>query len=457
MKTIKLLPLLLLTLLTISFASCVGKSKNVRIKHVGPENGFVWHEINENGLLGAVDEYENILLPCQFKSIELTNDYANGNGALDYEWQLRFTVVDEKDREYHLTLWIFDDGWRYFNVYDKKREEFAIADAKLKIIIPYKYKSTETLFKMKSNWIVDQAPSITKYHLFYQHSSKDDGAGLFLEDGTPIISSDRGYERIVPCQVPGKCWYICPVKKQSYKDDCMIAVCDAHGTELFRYDESDCEDYDGEQNKYGYRLRHSWLPDEIQQYQWFGAYYSKNLAYDAPKGFTCFYTKHDRDGYAILDEYGDCIYKLHHTGIKLSETSCSFDVEPSGNNKSAKYINIAKYTQSSGSVYPSGDYYPIPTPTPTPTPDPNPYPDPNPTIDSHLTAEQYLRSYNGQEDVVKGIFRTFEIVPDMNYGPRTQNLQTLHEAQKEMRCIRQEAASHGITIQQSYYETASPR
>ena len=456
MKVFNSLPLLTVVFVILSLASCGGKGK----KHVGPENGFVWYEIKEKGLMGAVDENDNVLLPCKFKSIELSDDFANGNGTLDYEWQLRFTVVDEKDREYHLTLWIFDDGWRYFDVHDGDRHTMtAVADSNFQIIIPFEDQATMTFFQMKKNYAgyTDQAPSITKYHLFYRYrySSNSVGAGLFREDGTPVIFSDRGYERIVPCQVPGKCWYICPVQKQSYKDDCIIAVCDAHGTELFRYDESDCEDYDGEYNKYGYRLRHSYLPNEIKQYQWFGAYYSRNLAYDSEKGFTCFYTKHNRNDEAILDEYGDCIYKLHHTGIKLSDTSCSFDVEPSGNNKSANYINIATYTQRSGSVYSSGDYYPIPNPVPNPTPVPDI--DPYPSADSHLTAEQYLRSYNGQEDVVKGIFRTFEIVPDMNYGPRTQNLQTLHEAQKEMRRIRQEAASHGITIQQSYYETASPQ
>lgn len=74
-----------------------------------------------------------------------------------------------------------------------------------------------------------------------------------------------------------------------------------------------------------------------------------------------------------------------------------------------------------------------------------------------LSAAQYQQNYNGYEDIVKGIFRTFEITgSDMPYGAKTQNLQTLRNSQNEMRRIRQEAASHGITIPQSYYETARP-
>lgn len=74
-----------------------------------------------------------------------------------------------------------------------------------------------------------------------------------------------------------------------------------------------------------------------------------------------------------------------------------------------------------------------------------------------LSAAQYQQNYNGYEEVVKGIFRTFEITgSDMPYGAKTQHMQTLRSSQNEMRRIRQEAASHGITIPQSYYETARP-
>ena len=108
-------------------------------------------------------------------------------------------------------------------------------------------------------------------------------------------------------------------------------------------------------------------------------------------------------------------------------------------------------------------YIPDPMPLPPYPPNiteqdpiPDPKPDPYPSVESHLTAAQYQSIYNGYEDVVKSVFRAFEICPDMNYGPRVQNMQTLRDAQKSMRSTRQEAARYGITIQQSYYETATP-
>ena len=74
-----------------------------------------------------------------------------------------------------------------------------------------------------------------------------------------------------------------------------------------------------------------------------------------------------------------------------------------------------------------------------------------------LSAAQYQHIYNGYEDIVKGIFRTFEITgSDMPYAARLMNMQTLRDTQKLMYDTRQEAASHGITIPQSYYETAKP-
>lgn len=78
------------------------------------------------------------------------------------------------------------------------------------------------------------------------------------------------------------------------------------------------------------------------------------------------------------------------------------------------------------------------------------------TSEAHLTEAQYLHNYQGFEDIVKGIFETFRIAPDMHYGPRVQNMQTLHDCQKSMREIRQEAAKYGINIPQSSYETATP-
>ena len=73
-----------------------------------------------------------------------------------------------------------------------------------------------------------------------------------------------------------------------------------------------------------------------------------------------------------------------------------------------------------------------------------------------LSATQYLQNYQGYEHVVQGILETFRIVPDMKAGPRIQEMNTLRDCQKSMREIRQEAAKHGISIPQSYYETASP-
>ena len=75
--------------------------------------------------------------------------------------------------------------------------------------------------------------------------------------------------------------------------------------------------------------------------------------------------------------------------------------------------------------------------------------------DGGLSQAQYQYNYNGYEDIVKEIIESFRISPDMNYGARTENMRTLHECQKSMRELRHEASRHGITIQQSYYETAT--
>ena len=75
---------------------------------------------------------------------------------------------------------------------------------------------------------------------------------------------------------------------------------------------------------------------------------------------------------------------------------------------------------------------------------------------SGLSAAQYQQNYNGYENIAEGVIRSLQMNSNMNYGPRSQNMQTLNDAQNNMRRIRQEAASHGITIPQSYYETARP-
>lgn len=317
-----------------------------RTKHVGPENGFVWYKIKENGLYGAIDKYDNVLLPCKFQSIELSNDWKNGNKYNDYEWQLKWNVIDKHDKDLEIRLYIYDDGWRYYSLYDKKSQKSAIADRSYNIIIPFSTCKIESTYGTKDArclYHVDWATCITNCHLFYQYKLFDEvKRGLYTENGTPIISLERGYSSIFPCCTSNRCWYLCKCNTET-------VVCDSHGTEICRFNTDGCKGY-SKFNDYGNRHK---LPKNIEKYKWMGAMdYYYPIAYDAEKGFTCFYEVCDQDGYPIYDSDGERIYKLHHTGIKLSSNSSSFDVKPSGNNEPARTINLRTYTQRSGSVYP---------------------------------------------------------------------------------------------------------
>lgn len=78
------------------------------------------------------------------------------------------------------------------------------------------------------------------------------------------------------------------------------------------------------------------------------------------------------------------------------------------------------------------------------------------TNNQGLNEDQYQYIYQGYENIVIGILESFRISPDMNYGVRVQNMQTLRDCQNSMREIREEAAKYEIDLPQSSYETATP-
>lgn len=411
-----------------------------RKKHVGPKNGFVWYETKENGLIGAVDKNENELLPCQFKSIKLDDDLKDGN-YLDYLWQLKWNVVDEHGDKLEIRLYIFDDGWRYYHTSNMRTEKTKVSSNDYdNVVIPYaRNQKISTLFNRKDwrDWFVTRnAPSITKQHYFFVLKSEY-GCGIYTENGEAIIPIERQAGLIHACEQDGRAWYM-------YGN----TICDAHGTEIFRYDD----------NFVAWKILNDskWFQREYQElvdeYKWYGGF-DDQIIYDAEKGFGSLQAKN-------LDDIYEGLY-IKFTGIKLSSNSSSFDVQPSGNNNTARVINLRTYKQSSGSVYPSNGYYGggqfygggqyMPTPN---NEMPTYYNGSN--SNPGLSAAQYQQNYNGYENIAEGVIRSLQMNSNMNYGPRSQNMQTLNDAQNNMRRIRQEAASHGITIPQSYYETARP-
>ena len=411
-------------------------------KNVGPENGFVWYETKENGLIGAVDKNENELLPCQFKAIELSNDWKDGNATNDYLWQLKWNVVDKHGDKLEIRLYIFDDGWRYYHTSNMRTEKTKVSNNNYNnVVIPYaRNQKISTLFNRKDwrDWFVTRnAPSITKQHYFFVLISQY-GCGIYTENGEAIIPIERQAGLIHACEQDGRAWYM-------YDN----TICDAHGTEIFRYDDNFVA-WKNINNSKWFQREYQELVDE---YKWYGGF-DDQIIYDAEKGFGSLQEKN-------LDDMYEGLY-IKFTGIKLSSNSSSFDVQPSGNNNRAKLINLRTYKQSSGSVYPSngyyggGQFYGGGQYMPTPNNEMSTY-DNGSNSNPGLSAAQYQQNYNGYEDIVKGIFRTFEITgSDMPYAARLMNMQTLRDTQKQMYDTRQEAASHGITIPQSYYETARP-
>ncbi|MBQ2540242.1 MAG: hypothetical protein II551_01185 [Paludibacteraceae bacterium] len=327
----KLISYTLILLLVITMQGC-------RKKHVGPENGFVWYEVKENGLYGAVDQNDNELLPCQFQSIELSNDWKNGNDYTDYLWQLKWNVVDENGDKLEIRLYTFDDGWRYYYTRNLRTEKTKASNRDYSnVVISYAdNQSISTLYASKKGFVTKNAPSITKQHYFYVSISQY-GCGIYTENGEPIIPIERQVGPIAACEQDGRAWYMYGT-----------TVCDAHGTEIFRWSTDDCI------SPYDYNLNNSrrfkdLCEEFMTQYKWFGELVLSGIVYDSERGFGSLQAKYDVDD-NLVDYY------IRYTGIKLSSNSSSFDVKPSGNNSNGKYINLRTYTQGNGSVYPSNNY-----------------------------------------------------------------------------------------------------
>lgn len=308
-----------------------------RKKHVGPKNGFVWYETKENGLIGAVDKNENELLPCQFKSIKLDDDRKDGEPTVDYLWQLKWNVVDEHGDKLEIRLYIFDDGWRYYHTSNIRTEKTKVSNNNYNnVVIPYaKNQTIHTLFNCTvwRDWFVTRnAPSITKQHFFFVLISEY-GCGIYTENGEAIIPIERQAGLIHACEQDGRAWYM-------YDN----TICDAHGTEIFRYDDNFI-DWKMLKSSKWFQREYQELVDE---YKWYGGF-DDQIIYDAEKGFGSLQAKN-------LDDIYEGLY-IKFTGIKLSSNSSSFDVQPSGNNNTARVINLRTYTHNSGSVYPSNGYY----------------------------------------------------------------------------------------------------
>lgn len=290
-------------------------------KHEGPENGFVWYLIKENGLYGAVDEKDNILLPCHFQSISLVNDWKNGNDYTDYLWQLKWEVIDEHGDCLDIRMYTFDDEWRYYTTYNKRTEKTKVSNRYYdNVVIPYEKQSVSTLFRNKKGYITEDAPSITKLHLFYVSISQY-GCGIYKENGEAIIPVERRVGPIVACEGAYRVWYM-------YNG----VVCDAKGTEIFRTSYGDYVLPVEIKNQRQFMD----LYDEItEQYKWYGVGF-KYLIYDADKGFGSLQAKYDDEDYIIG-------YYIKFTGIKLGKNSTSFDIEPSGDNEPGKLIDLRTY------------------------------------------------------------------------------------------------------------------
>lgn len=315
-----------------------------RKKHVGPDNGFVWYEIKENGLYGAVDQNDNELLPCQFQSIELSNDWKDGNAYTDYLWQLKWNVVDEHGDKLEIRLYTFDDGWRYYYTTNLRTEKTKVSNRDYdNIVIQYAENQTiSTSYSSKKGFFTENAPSITKLHYFYVSISQY-GCGVYTENGEAIIPVERHVGPIIACEHVGRAWYMYGT-----------TICDAHGTEIFKWSIDDCVNRHSLKR---YRKFADYYEEINLDYKWFGDI-DDRLVYDSEKGFGSLQEKYDEDD--VIDYY------IRYTGIKLSSSSSSFNVTPSGKNNKGKYINLRTYTQSSGSTYPSnnyygGDYSPMPT------------------------------------------------------------------------------------------------
>lgn len=322
-----------------------------KTKHVGNDNSFVWYEIKNDGLMGAIDQNDNELLPSLFKTIELVNDYSNGNSSQDYEWQLRWNATDNKNHKLVITLYVFEDGWRYYYVNDDTRKHRFIAIQDYSNVIldfPNTDDRTwiETTYCRKGTawWFTMYAPSLYKLRYFYVRTSSGDG--LYRDDGTPIIPVSRGYNMIWAYEQNNRAWY-----------KCDNVICESNGKELFRYNSDGCQVVtDVLSYAYSYDWLYNNLPADIKNNNWFQG--SENLAYDPNKGFISVYMNEADDAY--------CDYRVHYTGIKLSSSSSSFDVEPSRDNEPTKEINLRTYTYSAGGQRPIDvyqNYYPNSYPT----------------------------------------------------------------------------------------------
>ena len=286
-----------------------------KVKHIGNDNGFVWYESENDGLIGAIDQNDNELFPSRFKTIELVHDFINGNGSKEYDWQLQWKAKDDRNNDLEITLFVFEDGWRYFYVKNTTRKHKLIAVQDYSnVILDFSNQDDDVWIEStychyaKSWYFMENAPSLSKLRYFYVRTHEGDG--VYRDDGTPIIPVSRGYGMIWAYEQDNRAWY---------KSDNVI--CESNGKELFRYYVEDCVNV--------LRMLY-YFPDNLKKYKWLDG--SEYLAYDPNKGFISVYMNDAEDA------YND--FRVHYTGIKLSSSSSSFDVQPSGDNEPAEEINL---------------------------------------------------------------------------------------------------------------------
>lgn len=313
--------LLTFTLIAILFVGC----KIRRVEHI-ESDGFVWYEISKEGLKGAVDKENNVLLPPIFgslvyvkfdsnakirslKKIEITNDYllewegTDDNGdtikikqlSLNCRDTFAFTIIDYPDNE---NRYYYDDGEK------KYQHRVKILDNEGLIII-------DDYFDWNINTDYNRVPYGGYGESPKQFKGRQNGTYvIYNEKGKIVIPSGR-YNRIHSFQFEGKCFYVAYDKSGT-----KLVIIDSKGDELVRINKADLTFegyYSGEKANKNKELQLAILYP---------------LYYNSSKGIGVLNNKKG---------YQDEILWSH---IFIPEYSNTFDIEPSTNHKIAQTVDL---------------------------------------------------------------------------------------------------------------------
>lgn len=344
------------------FAIC---SIGCRKKHVEPY-GYVWYEVQEEGLYGAEDEHGKILLPCMFNfppqletcSISYVDEFAltpcknnywkwifkdnNGNklgnmstweSGLNHE--VRYSVsVDYSDTiEYynyrvraHSTAWkmmLFDSNF------------YMIYEGYINWPISCSYNN--------NSWRYAGDMSELVMYTFEELYDNDVYRVYINKEGETIIPACRKYRSVFPQMIDNHCFYLVIINND------LMAVLNTQGTELFRYNKDllQCAYIHTSEAKDD---RH--YDANIDSREWTKAYgktaFYGHLTYDSQYGFGIIEPWKEFPG-EIWDDGYDSWYEHYNehpdifwTHIMLPAGSETFDVTPSYDNRIAPTLNLAK-------------------------------------------------------------------------------------------------------------------